>query len=158
MFKTEDNYNLYFDGVVSQDHIAVLEELVRKHELQPEFINLVKRDHNFRIHHSYNRHRSLLWVLYKTLGPYAITIFFAELEHPRGCEYQSRVDFYVEVNGRFEYELKNSLFLYADYDGSEECQGRIEERSMGFDEDRIVRGNIQEMDLETFEKSVGSND
>ena len=158
MFRTEDNYNLYFDGVISQNNRAIMAKLIQQHQLDMEVIKLVDRHHNFRIHDSYSSHRILLWILYEALGVYAITIFFAELEHPPGCEYQSRVDFYVAGNGSFDYELKNSLFTYAERDLSDECKERIEQESIGFDKDCRVRGNMRRMDLETFEKSISSKE
>ena len=154
MFRTEDNYNLYFDGVISQNNRAIMAKLIQQHQLDMEVIKLVDRHHNFRIHDSYSSHRILIWILYEALGVYAITIFFAELEHPPGCEYQSRVDFYVAGNGSFDYELKNSIFLYTDSAQSEECKQRIEERSIGFDKDCRVKGNIEAMDLESFVNSI----
>jgi hypothetical protein len=158
MFKTDDNYNLYFDGALSQDHKKNLEKLIHEYQLDPKFINLLKRQYNFRIYNSYNLHKILLWVLYEALGPYAITIFFAEIEHPAGCEYQSRVDFYLDLNGNFDYELKNSLFLYAEHDSSDECKERIDQKLIGFDKDCRVRGNISASDLETFVKSLSAED
>jgi hypothetical protein len=158
MLKTEDNYNLYFDGVISQNNREIFAKLIIKHQLDTELINLVERQHNFRIYSSYNSHGIVLWILYKVLGEYAITIFFAELDHPFGCEYQSRVDFYVAGNGNFDYELKNSLFIYAEFDLSDKCKERIEQESIGFGKDCTVRDNMRRMDLEAFEKSIGSKD
>ena len=157
MFKTEDNYNLYFDGMIAQVHEASFKKLIEEHQLDPEILNLLKRHYNFTISDSYNLHQILLWALYRILGSYAITIMFAEVEHPYGCEYQSRVDFYVEANGSFDYELKNSIFLYADSAQSEECKKRIEERSIGFDKDCRVQGNIGAMDLKSFVNSMTSS-
>ena len=154
MFKTDDNYNLYYDGVISQDQESKFKELVQKHQLQPNFIDLVKRHHNFMINNSFNLHRILLWSLYDILESYAITIFFAEAEHPLGCEYKSRIDFFVDINGSFDYELKNSLYIYGDYDLSDECEERNEHDSIGFDKDCRVRGNIRGMDLDTFLDTV----
>ena len=154
MFNTEDNYNLYFDGRISQDQVASFEILLDRHKLDRELVNLFKTHHNFRINNSYTLHKSLLWVLFETLGPYAITIFFAEVEHPHGCEHQSRVDFYVDVNGNFDYELKNKLFLYPGYESSEECMEKIKQESVGFDNDRRTKGNIKGVDLEAFLKSI----
>ena len=158
MFKTEDNYNLYFDGVISGNNREIFAKLTRQHQLDMELANLVERHHNFRIYDSYNSHRILLWILYKALGEYAITIFFAEFEHPPGCEYQSRIDFYVAANGSFDYELKNSLFRYAENDLSGKCKERIEKESIGFDKDWKARGNMRIMDLEAFVKSISSKD
>lgn len=154
MFKTEDNYNLYFDGRVSQNHEANFKKLIQQNQLDPELINLPKQQHNLRIYDSYKLHKVLLWILYEVLGPYAITIFFAEVEHPRGCEYQCRVDFYLGVNRRYDYELKNTLFLYEDHGLSDEYKRRVEKKSFGFDRDCRHKGEISGMDLETFVKTL----
>ncbi len=158
MFKTEDNYNLYFDGAISSDQEAIFEKLIEKYQLDAKFINLLKQHHNFRILDSYNLHRSVIWFLCQSLQSYAITIYFAEVEHPAGCEYQSKVDFYVDMSGHFDYELRNSLFLYDDYESSSECMERITQSSVGFDKDCKVRGNMRRMDLEAFVKSISSKD
>ena len=154
MFKTDDNYNLYFDGVISSDQEDSFKKLLEDHQLDLEITNLLKIHHNLRINNSYKLHKIVLWVLYEALGPYAISIFFAEIEHPPGCEYQSRVDFYVDVSGNFDYELRNGLFLYDDHESSDECIERIAQKSAGFDKDCRIRGNIKGMDLETFIKSI----
>jgi hypothetical protein len=154
MFKTEDNYNLYFDGMISQAHETNFKELIEKHQLDPKILDLLKINYNFTINDSYSLHQVILWLLYKTLESYAITIIFSETDHPYGCEYQSKVDFYVEANGSFDYELKNSIFFYADSAQSEECKKRIKERSIGFDKDCRVKGNVEAMDLESFVKSI----
>ena len=154
MFKTEDNYNLYFDGRVSQNHEANFKKLIQKNQLDPELVNLPGRQHNVRIYDSYKHHRVLLWALYEVLGPYAITIFFAEVEHPHGCEYQCRVDFYVGVNKRYDYELKNSLFLHEDHRLSDECKRRVEKKSFGFDPDCRHKGDMSGLNMEAFVKSV----
>ena len=154
MFKTNDNYNLYFDGVISLDQEASFKKLIDKHQLDVELTNLLKMHHNFTINNSYKLHKSLLWILYDTLGEYAITVFFAEAEHPLGCEYQSKVDFYVDARGNFDYESKNNLFLYDDHESSDECIARIAQKSVGFDKDCRVKGNIKGMDIEAFVESV----
>ena len=154
MFDTEDNYNLYYDGVISGDQEEEFEQLIKKYQLQPDFINLIKQHHNFVIHNSFNMHRILLWGLYQVLRSYAITIFFAETEHPHGCEYQSKIDFFVGTNGRFDYELKNSLYIHGDNNPSDECEERIEQESIGFDKDCRVRSDIRAMDLNVFVDSI----
>jgi hypothetical protein len=88
------------------------------------------------------------------LGPFAITIFFAENDHPPGCEYRAKVDFYVDATGNFDYELKNHLFIYEDFRLSEKCEERKAQESIGFEKDRRIKGNIREMELETFIKSI----
>jgi len=154
MFKTDDNYNFYFDGLVSEDQEIKFKKLIDKHKLAPEFINLLKIDFNFRVSNTYDVHKTLIWVLYKILGPFAVTIFFAEDDHPPGCEYQAKVDFYVDASGNFDYELKNHLFIYEDFRLSAECEERKAQKSVGFEKDSRIRGNIREMELGTFIKSV----
>ena len=150
MFRTDDNYNLYYDERVSEDHYTSLKELIGEYQLSSEFPALLGNHFNFTIHNTYNDHRKLLWVLYNVLGPFALTILFAEEEHPHGCEYQARVDFYVDASGSFDYELKNSLFLYETKNLSEECDERLTQKSIGFEIDRRIKGNLGGMDLETF--------
>ena len=150
MFKTDDNYNLYYDDKVSEGHYASLKDLIQEHQLSPELLGLLGSHFNFRIHDTYIDHRKFLWALYKTLGPYAVTILFAEEEHPHGCEYQARVDFFVDVSGSFDYELKNSIFTYETNDLSDECEDRLAQKSIGFEVDRRIKGNLLDKDLETF--------
>ena len=150
MLKTDDNYNLYYDERVSEDYYTDLKELIEKHQLASEFLALLGNHFNFRIHNTYNDHKKLLWLLYKTLGPFAITILFAEENHPHGCEYQARVDFFVDGSGSFDYELKNSLFLYETKKLSDECEERLAQGSIGFQPDRRINGNLVGMTLETF--------
>ncbi len=154
MFRTEDNYNLYFDGTISAENESNFKKLLAEYELAPEFANLLTRQHNFRIYNSYNEHKTLLWVLYEILGQFAITLFFAEADHPHGCEYQSRVDFFIDAGGKFHYELKNSIFMYEDYEVSTECKERIEQGSVGFDTDCSIKDAIQGMDVKTFVKRI----
>jgi hypothetical protein len=154
MFRTDDNYNLYFDGVVSKDSEANFNKLIEEYQLDAELAALLKRQHNFRIYNSYEEHKMFLWSLYRALGPFAITIFFAEDDHPRGCEYQARVDFYIDGTGNFDYELKNSLFRYEEYELTEECKERIEQKLVGFEEDCRIKGSIGEMNPEAFVKSI----
>jgi len=150
MFRTDDNYNLYYDGTVSKEQETNFKTLIMQHQIATEFAALLKRDYNFKISNTYDEHKKLIWILYKTLGLFAISALFAEEAHPPGCEYEARVDFYIEANGNFEYELKNNLFLYEDYGSSEECKDRIARRSIGFDKNYIIRGNMGEMDLHDF--------
>jgi hypothetical protein len=154
MFRTDDNYNLYFDGVVSQEQETNFKTLIMQHQIANEFAALLKKDYNFNISNTYGDHRKLIWILYQTLGPFAISAIFAEKVHPPGCEYEARVDFYVEGNGSFEYELKNNLFLYDDYGSSDECKERITRNSIGFDKNCRIRGNIKRMDLTDFVKKI----
>ncbi len=49
MFKTDDNYNLYYDGTVSGDQETAFQTLIEEHQLSPEFTELLKRDYNFLI-------------------------------------------------------------------------------------------------------------
>lgn len=150
MFRTDDNYNLYYDGAISGDQETAFQTLIAENQLSPEVTELLQRHYNFRIKNAYEDHRKLLWVLYKTLGPFAVTILFAEEEHPHGCEYQARVDFYVDASGSFDYELKNNLFLYETKNLSDECEERLAQKSIGFEADRRIKGNLMGMDLETF--------
>jgi len=133
MLRTDDNYNLYYDGIVSREQETNFKTLIMRHQITTEFETLLKRDYNFRIPNTYGEHKKLIWILYKTLGLFAISALFAEEAHPPGCEYEARVDFYIEANGNFEYELKNKLFLYEDYGSSDECKDRIARKSIGFD-------------------------
>ena len=150
MFKTEDNYNLYYDGRVSEDQATSFKKLIEKHELSSEMTALLEKHFNFRTYNTYNDHRKLLWVLYKTLGSFAITILFAEEDHPHGCEYQARVDFIVDAGGNFDYEFKNDLFLYETQAPSDQCEERIAQKTMGFDQDCRIKGSLADMDLEEF--------
>lgn len=150
MFRTDDNYNLYYDGAISGDQETAFQTLIAENQLSSEVTELLQRHYNFRIKNAYEDHRKLLWVLYKTLGPFAVTILFAEEEHPHGCEYQARVDFYVDASGSFDYELKNNLFLYETKNLSDECEERLAQKSIGFEADRRIKGNLMGMDLETF--------
>ena len=154
MFRTDDNYNLYYDGMISEDQEANFKTLIEQHQLSAEFAALLKRHYNFSIPNTYGEHKKLLWILFKTLGPFAITILSAEEVHPPGCEYQVRVDFYIEANGNFDYELKNSLFLYDDYGSSDECKERIERKAIGFDKDCRVKANMGQMDLNDFIEKI----
>jgi hypothetical protein len=150
MFRTDDNYNLYYDGVVSKEQETNFKTLIMQHQIATEFAALLKRDYNFKISNTYGEHKKLIWILYKTLGLFAISALFAEEAHPPGCEYEARVDFYIEANGNFEYELKNNLFLYEDYGSSDECKDRIARKSIGFDKNCRIRANMGKMDLNDF--------
>ena len=154
MHRTDDNYNLYFDGELSKDHQESFEKLIDQHDMDSEFLNLLGRNHNFAMKNTYNQHKKLLWTLYKSIRSFAVTIFFAEYDHPYGCEYQAKVDFYLDEIGRFEYELKNNLFFYDGQKLSDECKERREQRAPGFEADYVRKGNIREMDLEAFVASV----
>ena len=150
MFRTDDNYNLYYDGVISKEEETTFQTLIMQNQIATEFEVLLKTDYNFKISNTYGDHKKLLWILYKTLGSFAISALFAEEAHPPGCEYEARVDFYIEANGSFEYELRNNLFLYEDYGSSEECRDRIARKSIGFDKNCRIRGNMGEMALNDF--------
>lgn len=154
MFRTDDNYNLYYDGVVSKDQETNFKRLIEQQEIATEFTELLKKHHNFGISNTYGAHKKLIWALYETLGSFAITILSAEEVHPHGCEYQVKVDFYIEANGNFEYELKNNLFLYDDYGPSDECKERIARKLIGFDKDCRVKANIKGMDLNNFIRKI----
>ena len=156
MFSTDDNYNLYYDGVVSKEQEASFKTLVMQHQIATEFAVLLKKDYNFNISNTYDEHKRLIWILYRTLGPFGLSAIFAEKVHPPGCEYEARVDFYVEAKGNFEYELKNSLFLYDDYGSSDECQERIARKSIGFDKNCRIRGNMGGMDLTDFVRKIAA--
>ena len=150
MFKTEDNYNLYYDGGVSEDQATSFKNLIEEHQLSSEMTALLEKHFNFRAYNTYSDHTKLLWVLYKTLGSFAITILFAEEDHPHGCEYQARVDFIVDAGGNFDYEFKNSLFLYETHALSDPCEERFAQKTIGFDQDCRMRGSLAGMDLEAF--------
>ncbi|UCG21490.1 MAG: hypothetical protein JSU80_02560 [Deltaproteobacteria bacterium] len=154
MFRTDDNYNLYYDGLISDEQETNFKTLIVQHQIPTEFAALLKRDYNFKISNTYDEHRKLIWILYKILGLFAISALFAEEAHPPGCEYEAKVDFYIEANGNFEYELKNNLFLYEDYGSSDECKDRIARKSIGFDKNYRIRGNMGEMDLDDFVKKI----
>ena len=64
MFKTDDNYNLYFDGSLPEDEEIKFKKLLDDHKLAPEFINLLKIDFNFRLSNTYDVDNKLIWVLY----------------------------------------------------------------------------------------------
>lgn len=154
MSRTDDNYNLYFDGLVSEEQENNFKKLTDNHNLASELAGLLKIHHNFRTTNTYDQHKTLLWVLYKTLGPFAITIYFAEEDHPSGCEFQAKVDFYIDAAGNFDYERKNNLFVYEDYKLSDECEERKEQKLVGFEKDCRTKGNIKDMDSESFTKSI----
>lgn len=158
MYRTDDNYNLYYDGTISGDQETAFQTLIAEHQLSLKFTELLKRHHDFRIKNSYDGHKKLLWILHKVFGSFAITIFSAEEEHPLGCEYQSKVDYFVDENGNYEYEMKNSLFKYDNYEMSDECNERIAEGAAGFEKDCKLRGNMGEMQLEPFAKSLTADD
>jgi hypothetical protein len=54
--------------------------------------------------------------------------------------------------------MKNSLFKYDNYAMLDECKERIEKGSIGFEKDCKVRGNMREMQLEHFLKSLTAGD
>ena len=154
MFRTDDNCSLYYDGAVSPEQETNLKSLIGQHQIATQFAVLLKRDYNFKISNTYGEHQKLIWILYQTLGPYAISAIFAEEVHPPGCEYEARVDFYVEAKGNSENELKNNLFLYDDYGSSDECKERIARNSIGFDKNCRIRGNMRGMELTDFVKKI----
>jgi hypothetical protein len=154
MFKTDDNYNLYYDGLISEEQETNFKSLIMQNQISTEFGALLKTDYNFNISNTYGEHKKLIWILYKTLKVFALTALFAEEAHPTGCEYEARVDFYVEGRGNFEYELKNNLFLYEDYNSSDECIERIALKSIGFDKNCKIRGNMGEMNVNDFVKDI----
>jgi hypothetical protein len=157
MFRTDDNYNLYYDETISGDQETAFQKLIEEHQLSPEFTELLKRDYNFQIKNSYDDHKKLLWIFYTVFGSFAVTIFFAEEEHPPGCEYQARVDYFVDESGNYEYEMKNHLFQYGTYGISDECNERIEKGTIGFENDCKVKGSMREMQLESFLKSLAAD-
>lgn len=154
MHRTDDNYNLYFDGELSKHHQETFKNLIDRNKIAGEFVGLLKREYNCALKNSYNEHKILLWILYKSINSFAITIFFAEDDHPYGCEYQAKVDFCLDESGQFEYELKNHLVLHYGQDFSDACKERIEQKTVGFEADCVRQGNIREMDLEAFIASL----
>ena len=154
MFKTEDNYNLYYDGRVSKDQATSFKNLIEEYQLSSEITVLLEKHFNFRTYNTYSDHKKLIWILYKTLGSFAITILFAEEDHPHGCEYQARVDFIVDAGGNFDYEFKNSLFLYETQAPSDQCEERIAQKTFGFEKDCRIKGSLAGMDLEAFVRRI----
>ena len=154
MDKTNDSYNLYFDGRVEADHEARFAEQLEEHNLDTTLVGVLRHHYNFTTTNSYNEHRILLWALWQTLESYAVTIFFTEDPHPAGCEYQAKVDFIVHEGGAFEYELKTSLWIHEDEPMLDECRERIEKKQAGFETDKKVRGNITQLTLESFVETV----
>ena len=157
MFRTGDNYNLYYDGLISEEQETNLKSLIMQHQKSTDFAALLKRDYNLKIFNTYGEHKKLIWILCKTLGVLALSALFAEEIHPTGCEYKARVDFFIEASGNFEYELKNNLFLYEDYGFWEECKERIALKSIGCDKNCRIRGNMGNMgsmDINDFVKKI----
>ena len=154
MDKTNDSYNLYFDGRIEEDHEARIAEQLEEHNLDTTLVGVIKQHYNFTTTNSYKEHRILLWLLWQTLESYAVTIFFAEDPHPAGCEYQTKVDFIVHEGGAFEYELKASLWIHEDEPMLDECRERIEKKQPGFETDKKVRGNITQLTLESFIETI----
>ena len=154
MFRTDDNYNPYYDGLISKEQESNLKNLIMQHQISTEFATLLKRDYNFKIFNKCGEHKKLIRILYKILGVFALSALFAEELSPTGCEYEARVNFYIEESGNFAYELKNNLFLYDDYGSSEKCNERIALKSIGFDKNCKIRGNMGDMDINDFVKKI----
>jgi hypothetical protein len=139
MFRADDDYNLSYDGLISEEQETNFQSLIMEHQMSTGFEAFLKTDYNSTIHNTYDEHKKLIWILYESLGIFALSALFAEEAHPTGCEYEARVDFYIEASAHFEYELKNNLFLYEDYGSSHECIERIALKSIGFDENCRIR-------------------
>ena len=150
MLRTDDNYNLYYEGVISTEQETDFKTLIMQHHLATEFAVLLKKNYNLMISDTYGEHRKLIWVLYQILGHFVLSALFAEKVHPPGCEYEARIGFSVEANGNFAYELKNKLFLYDTYQFLEECKKRIARKSIGFDKNCRITSNIKKMDVLDF--------
>ena len=150
MDKTKDSYNLYFDGVITEEHEAKYHEQIEKHNLDTRLLGVLKQHYNFTTTNSYNEHKTLLWILWVTLKGYAVTIFFSEDAHPAGCEFQAKVDFFVDRSGSFEYELKNNLWIHEDEPMLDECKERVEKKLVGFGKNKKITGKIAQLTLESF--------
>jgi hypothetical protein len=68
------------------------------------------------------------------------------------------VDYFVDESGNYEYEMKNHLFKYDSYGMSDECKERVTKGYTGFEKDCKVRGNMGEMQLEPFIRSLAADD
>ena len=60
MFRTDDNYNLYYDGVMFEDQENNLRALINEYELSGEFSSLLKIYHNFRLYSLYSEYQRLI--------------------------------------------------------------------------------------------------
>lgn len=60
MFRTDDNYNLYYDGVVFENQENNLRALINEYELSGEFSSLLKTHHNFRLYSLYSEYQRLI--------------------------------------------------------------------------------------------------
>ncbi len=79
MFRTDANYNLYYDGVVSEDLENNFRALLNEYQLSGEFSGLLKTHHNFRLYNFYSEHHRLIWIPCKILGTFTITIFLMKM-------------------------------------------------------------------------------
>ncbi|UCG14704.1 MAG: hypothetical protein JSU72_09765 [Deltaproteobacteria bacterium] len=158
MYRTLDSYNLYYDGIIEKTQQNTFGKLIKKHNMNSRFEALLGQHYNYTMASSYGEYKSLLWILWQTLATFAITIFFSEDDHPPGCEYQTKVDFFIDEVGNFEYEVKNNLLIHEDEIMSKTCKERIERKSVAFDKDYKVKRNIEELTLESFIKIITQGD
>jgi hypothetical protein len=150
MIRTEDSYNLYYDGEVEETQKVMYRQLIEEYQLSSDFFGLLGQEYHFTMRDSYNQHGPLIWLLSKALKTFAISIFFAEIEHPQGCRYQTKVDFMLEEQGHFVYERKNGLLMIDDDKISEECMKRMNLKSVALEDDHKVTSNRVGLSYESF--------
>lgn len=75
MFRTDANYNLYYDGVVSEDLENNFRALLNEYQLSGEFLGLLETHHNFRLYNFYSEYHRLIRIPCKILGTFTIIIF-----------------------------------------------------------------------------------
>jgi len=148
--RKEETYNLDFDGRITGEHKGKFRKLIEKHQLNSNFIGLLKKPHNLVTSDSYGEYKTLLWILYETLETFSIRILFIEDCVPEGCKFRSNADFCVDENGNFKFEFKNQLVIHETLELSADCREQLKEKSETYEKDSKITGNIRGIDFRTF--------
>jgi hypothetical protein len=168
MFRTEDNYSIIFHNKIDGKQIHNFRQMLVENDVKYTFDDLIdeisiadtsQEIEDFFTNSSYKQFRRFCFILFKSFGPATVNCSCVEDATPNGCSLNTDYYFYVDEEGDFDFSVENELWIDEDIsedEVNEECVEREANDIVGIENDFSSEGNIIDMDLKSFLKSLSN--
>lgn len=158
MYRTNDDYNLSFDGEVLdlESKYRMIEEHDLSYYYKFDSVKNLILFQNMEVFSTYKEYKKFIFLLYKIIGPLDLEISFYPEEYAEGYTESTEVEFVVDSDGNASFDLTNEVEPDEDLDeDSEEYKNfQIAQGRRMFEGDKSLKFSITDMTLESFLETI----
>ena len=146
MYRTLDTYTVKLARPLHWNTVKTFNMLLEEHHLMADFREcfdkLADAKFEFTTSCSYKAYKTFFLILYQAFGPFTAAVSFNEDYPPKGCVYNTTVNFEVDDDGNYVLALVNVLSAWENGEPSEAYRRRKSNPDPPFEPNCKEEGSI----------------